>query len=233
LSRTILVGDVHGCLAELESLLDRVNFSTGDRLVLVGDLVARGPDSPGVLRIARETGALLVRGNHEDRVLTLATRNSGASPAHPTSEHARLANALSHAERRTLEQAPVMLHLAEHNLAVVHAGIDPSASLHGQRERDLLTLRTVASPKGPTLWGELYSGPTHIVFGHHALQGLQLHPFATGLDTGCVYGKYLTALVLEEAEEVPRTPERRRKKLVQVQARRSYFVPQKGDSDRS
>src|SRR5450755_2952250 len=67
--RTILVGDVHGCSWELETLLDRITFGSGDRLVFVGDLVARGPDSLGVLDVARRTGAIIVRGNHEQKLL--------------------------------------------------------------------------------------------------------------------------------------------------------------------
>ena len=69
MGRTVLVGDVHGCPEELEALLHEVHFDTGDRLVLVGDVLARGPDSIGVLDIVRRTGAVLVRGNHEDKIL--------------------------------------------------------------------------------------------------------------------------------------------------------------------
>src|SRR5262252_8786732 len=68
--RTVIVGDVHGCAGELATLLDRIGFTSGDRLIFVGDLVARGPDSLGVLDIARRTGAIIVRGNHEQKLLS-------------------------------------------------------------------------------------------------------------------------------------------------------------------
>src|SRR5262245_16953556 len=79
--RTVLVGDVHGCRDELVELLDRVGLGDDDRLVLVGDLVARGPDSRGTLDLLMRLGARSVRGNHEDRVLR--ARDEPCSPLHP------------------------------------------------------------------------------------------------------------------------------------------------------
>ena len=65
--RTLIVGDVHGCARELDDLLDAVRFDrTNDRLVLVGDLVARGPDSRGVVERVAEYNGAFVRGNHDD-----------------------------------------------------------------------------------------------------------------------------------------------------------------------
>ena len=58
-ARTLIVGDVHGCLEELEDLLEESGWEEDDQLVLVGDLVAKGPDSLGVIRLMREMGARL------------------------------------------------------------------------------------------------------------------------------------------------------------------------------
>ena len=74
MGRTIVVGDVHGCSAELEDLLERIGFSSADRLVFVGDLVARGPDSRGVLALMRQLDATSVRGNHEGKLLAWRRR---------------------------------------------------------------------------------------------------------------------------------------------------------------
>ena len=67
--RSIWIGDVHGCALELADLLDAISPTAEDRVIFVGDLVARGPDTPGVLRMVRETSALCVRGNHEHRLI--------------------------------------------------------------------------------------------------------------------------------------------------------------------
>ncbi|KAK0655920.1 Metallo-dependent phosphatase-like protein [Cercophora newfieldiana] len=69
--RLVFVGDVHGHLSALQALLKKINFDHrhGDHLVFVGDIVAKGPDSAGVVKLAMEVGASGVRGNHEDNVL--------------------------------------------------------------------------------------------------------------------------------------------------------------------
>ena len=66
--RTIIVGDVHGMLTELAALLKAVDFNAdNDRLVAVGDLIHKGPDSAGVVKMMRALGAELVKGNHEEQ----------------------------------------------------------------------------------------------------------------------------------------------------------------------
>lgn len=69
--RLVFVGDVHGHLHALRALLDKVHFNHkhGDHLVLLGDIVAKGPDSAGVVDLAMHIGASGVRGNHENKVL--------------------------------------------------------------------------------------------------------------------------------------------------------------------
>jgi hypothetical protein len=234
--RTIIVGDVHGCAEELAQLLDAVAFTSGDRLVFVGDLVARGPDSLGVLDIARTTGAIVVRGNHEQKLLDwLEGRERwirGVASAKPPigKMHRDLGRILRPIDWSLLKSSVLWLDLPEHDLRVVHAGVDPNVPFEQQKSDTLLRVRTVLAPgskrgQGHVLWGLRYSGPPHIVFGHNAAPGLQLHPWATGLDTGCVYGGRLTAMVLSQKQKVPRTITARKEVLVSQPARRVWFVP--------
>ncbi len=229
--RTIVVGDVHGCLRELENLLDRARFDVTDRLVFVGDLVARGPDSLGVLALARRLGAIVVRGNHEERVLRALGKGDtsfiggDAKASDALKPHAELARALSPEDAAFMLAMPLSYTMADHDLTVVHAGIDPSLALDAQSPETLLNIRTVKKDGKKALWGAVHTGPTSYVFGHNAIEKLQLHPFATGLDTGCVYGGELTALVLEAGEAPPRDVHARRSKLVAVPAERVWFDP--------
>jgi calcineurin-like phosphoesterase family protein len=234
--RTIIIGDVHGCREELEGLLDRVAFTSGDRLVFVGDLVARGPDPLGVLDVARTTGALVVRGNHEQKILEWRDARERwirreAAPKPPIGRlHRDLARSLRPVDWTLVATSKLWIDLPEHGIRVVHAGIDPGVSFERQNPETLLRIRTVQAldrPRGKrhVLWGTRYAGPPHIVFGHNAAPGLQLHPWATGLDTGCVYGGRLTAIVLSPGEKIPRALSARRAVLVSEPARRVWFVP--------
>jgi hypothetical protein len=64
--RTLVIGDIHGCFDELPELLDRASLADGDRIVALGDIVDRGPATPGVLDFfARRGGENVVLGNHE------------------------------------------------------------------------------------------------------------------------------------------------------------------------
>jgi hypothetical protein len=215
--RTIIIGDVHGCLDELLALVRRAHRDPDDQIVLVGDLVAKGPDSEGVVAWARETGVAAVLGNHDAHVLRAA-----AGDPDVRAPHRSVAASLSRADLDWLRARPLWLRLgplAGRPYVVVHGGFVPGVPLDDQ-ERDLvLNLRSITNKGKPskkiegTPWAALWGGPEHVVFGHDAVRGLQREPFATGLDTGCVYGNELTALVLPEGE------------LVSVPAARVYSTP--------
>src|ERR1700735_3751278 len=209
MGRTVIIGDVHGCRRELVELLDRVAFTTGDRLVSVGDLVARGPDSLGVLDVIRRTGAIVVRGNHEQKLVSwkeakmARLRGENAREVKLGAIHADLVEELRPIDWSLLETSLLWLDLPEHGVRVVHAGVQPGVPIDRVKPSTLMRIRTVGANGRPSrdgggLWGARYVGPPHIVFGHNAAPGLQLHRWATGLDTGCVYGGRLTALVLAD-----------------------------------
>ncbi|MEZ4340144.1 MAG: metallophosphoesterase [Sandaracinaceae bacterium] len=199
--RTLIVGDVHGCLAELHALLEELRFDpAADRLVSVGDLVGKGPDGAGVVRFFREGGHEAVLGNHDDKLLAW---REGRSKKRLKARHAADAAALSKADWAWLAALPLFLEIPEHEVLVVHAGLVPGVPVEAQRREDLLNMRSLRPDgtgsselgAGP-LWASRYTGPPRVVFGHDAITGLQRWPWAIGLDTGCCYGGHLSILVL-------------------------------------
>jgi len=227
-ARTIWIGDVHGCATELEELMARVAPTEGDRVVFVGDLVARGPDTRRVLAIARELKAASVRGNHEQRLLFAhqAIRD-GVRPPRVGPSHQKLLRELNEGEWAQLEAMPLHLEFPAHDVLVVHAGVQPGVPLEQQQAWTMLHIRSLTHLGAPSeryserSWAESYTSGPHIVFGHNAQAGLCLYPRATGLDSACVYGGKLSALVLEDGRAPPPESERR-DAIVSVRARARY-----------
>jgi predicted phosphodiesterase len=218
MQRTIVIGDVHGCREELEDVLAACSFERGDDVVLVGDLVAKGPDSAGVVQLCRERGFRSVLGNHDAKVLEF---REGQLSKRPKQTHVEVAQQLTSADWKYLAALPLWMRLEDRNALVVHAGLVPNVPLEKQRPEDLLKMRSITPEGGISKraqdgvpWASLWPGPEHVVFGHDAVRGLQKHPHATGLDTGCVYGRFLTALLLPE------------QRLVSVPARRAWAEPE-------
>jgi hypothetical protein len=217
-ARHIIIGDIHGCLDELERLLRLADVGRDDVVVSVGDLVAKGPDSQGVLALARERNVRFVRGNHDEAVLRYRRAVlAGQEPPPLKKGHRAVAESLHEQDWEYLEQGPLYLRLPQFNVWVVHAGVLPGVPLEQQRPEDLMTMRTIKSDGTPSSkleegvrWAAMWQGPERVIFGHDAISGLQIERFATGLDTGCVYGGALTAVLL---------PARR---IVSVDAKRAY-----------
>jgi hypothetical protein len=223
--RLIVIGDVHGCSRELDALLDRLAITRDDR-VFVGDLVAKGPNTRLVLETVRRIKAEVTLGNHEKRLLDARdARRAGRPLPRLDPTHERLLDELTDEDWAELEAMPLWLEVDPH-VRVVHAGIVPGVPMRDQDPRHLITLRSISGAGEPSSkwgppWAARYTGPPHIVFGHNARKDPQLHPDATGLDTGCVYGGALTALVLPQGSRPPE-PKLRLDALVAEPARQAY-----------
>lgn len=202
MQRTIIVGDVHGCLKELHNLLKKVNYKKNkDRLIFVGDLINRGPYSLEVLEFVENIRAETVRGNHEHFFLEYIRTGNYGLECFLKLKHQMGTKFKFWVE--WLNQVP--LFIEEENFLVVHGGLIPGKH-PSQTSPSILTLiRTWDGINGEDLnnflhppWFELYKNPKLVVFGHWAKKGLVIRDNAIGLDTGCVYGKYLTAVILPE-----------------------------------
>lgn len=155
----LIVGDVHGCAAELDELIKKAKQKLSQfQLVLVGDLFTKGPDPVGVYELAREHNAICIKGNHDwalwASILSAQKRGVQSMPEHTQQTlhlirfHRRqilnFIATLPHAITSTVvPQVPRPNWEKEYPLTVVHAGIDPTKGLQNSSERVLLTVRYV------------------------------------------------------------------------------------------
>ena len=243
------IGDIHGCSGELKSLLEKLGYQVdprkdprenealgydvshphGRRPVFVGDLVDRGPDSPGVLRLVmdmvQEDRAICVAGNHENKLMRkLMGRNVRVSHG--------LAETLAQLEEETPEfrerVAAFLKELEPHyvlnggRIAVAHAGI--RAQYQGRTSRRVQEFCHYGETTGETDefglpvradWAASYRGKAAVVYGHTPVPEARWHNNTINIDTGCVFGGSLTALRYPEQE------------LVSVPAERVHYKPAK------
>jgi protein phosphatase len=235
-----IVGDVHGCLDELLHLCQTLGYQIeaegdslsvrhpdGRKLVFVGDLVDRGPDSPGVVRLVQSVlqsgSGFCVAGNHDSK-LARALRGQAVT--------------VSHGLEKSLEQfkdasstiktgvADFLYGLVSHyvldsgKLVVAHAGL--REELQGRASERVRSFALYGETTGETdefglpvrtNWAQNYRGLASVVYGHTPSPQAEWLNNTICLDTGCVFGGKLTAL---------RYPER---ELVSVAARRQYYAP--------
>lgn len=216
--RTIVIGDVHGCQDEALELLDRLAVTVSDRVIFTGDLVDRGPRRRQCVELAMAHTSIM--GNHEEKHLRI--RRRPASEVIPDHEETR--RVLDERHYRYFESLPLFLRIPEANAVVVHAGVLPfrpieaqpaSILLHGQCIRPPGTrgCRPSKAPPGWRFWTHFWQGPERVIFGHTVLDRPLVTEWAVGIDTGCVHGGALSAVVLPEW------------RIVSVPARKAYWGP--------
>lgn len=180
-----VVGDIHGCLDTFERLIDKIEPDESTLLIVVGDLVRKGPDSRGVLRFVRaHENIVSVRGNNEAKIIRGDKTIDG----------------LTDEDRAYLKSLPVIISWDE--TLVVHGGIDPRRPLADQSREELLTMRSFTHDNGyeRPYWFEEYSGRYRVFFGHTVLEAPYESADSVGLDTGCVYGGQLTAYHVDSGQ---------------------------------
>ncbi|WP_329054154.1 polynucleotide kinase-phosphatase [Streptomyces violaceus] len=229
-----IVGDIHGCAAELESLLGKLGYTDGVHpegrtAVFVGDLVDRGPDSPGVLRrvmaMVKSGNALCVPGNHENKYGRYL-RGRKVQHTHGLAE--TIEQMAGESEEFVAEVREFLDGLVSHyvldggRLVVCHAGLPEK--YHGRTSGRVRSHALYGDTTGETdefglpvryPWAEDYRGLAAVVYGHTPVPEATWLNNTICLDTGAVFGGKLTAL---------RWPER---ELVDVAAERVWYEPAK------
>ena len=182
--RTLFVGDVHGCAAELQMLLEK---SRPSRLILLGDIFTKGPDPSGVWTIIQQWNAESVLGN-QDAYLLRRQQNVPRRKRSVTIPSEAI---------DWLQDRPLLIQ--GDGWKAVHAGIDPFGK--ETQRHTAMHVRRWPNDQSTTnpFWWQLYRGEDLIIYGHDAKRKVQDHrPRTLGLDSGCVYGGELTGYLLEE-----------------------------------
>jgi len=229
-----IVGDIHGCAAELETLLGKLGYTDGVHpegrtAVFVGDLVDRGPDSPGVLRrvmsMVKSGNALCVPGNHENKYGRYL-KGRKVQHTHGLAETIEQMETVSdefRAEVREFIDGLVSHYVLDGGrLVVCHAGLPEK--YHGRTSGRVRSHALYGDTTGETdefglpvryPWAEDYRGRAAVVYGHTPVPEATWLNNTICLDTGAVFGGKLTAL---------RWPER---ELVDVPAQQVWYEPVK------
>ena len=233
-----IIGDVHGCFDELDALLRHLGYEIasdattarhpdGRRALFLGDLVDRGPNTPGVLRLAMGMSAagtaVVVPGNHENKLLR-ALRGRNVQVTHGLAESLEQLDAETEEFRSSVVEFidGLVSHfvLDDGRLVVAHAGM--KEKFQGRASARVRDFALYGETTGETdefglpvryEWAEDYRGGAAVVYGHTPVPEPRWVNKTICIDTGCVFGGRLTAL---------RWPE---KELVSVPAARTYYQP--------
>ena len=225
------IGDVHGCRSELETLLGRLGYDIerdeqnrpvdarhpeGRRVIFLGDLIDRGPDVVGVLRLAMgmvaSGNALAVPGNHEAK-LVRALRGAKVTVSHGLEE--TLAQLAGESEEFREQVAAFCYDLVSHlvlddgRLVVAHAGL--KEQYHGRASGRVRAFALYGDTTGETdefglpvryPWAQDYRGKAVVLYGHTPVPTVEWINNTACLDTGCVFGGALSAMRYPEREVV-------------------------------
>jgi serine/threonine protein phosphatase 1 len=206
-ARLFAIGDIHGCVDELTTMLKAIAPARGDTVVFVGDYVDRGPAVRDVIELLLEyrrgeAEYVFLKGNHEDMMLSFL-----GLPGHygesflfnggvPTLESYGVPEEAPALELIPADHLDFLKALATSYLhppyLFVHAGISPLLQLEEQNVEDMLWIRQ-----------EFIFNPHHlgatVVFGHTPMRAVMVDlPYKLGIDTGLVYGGKLSCIEFNE-----------------------------------
>lgn len=217
--RLIAIGDIHGCAREFEELLEKLKLRASDRVILLGDLINRGPESARVIALARQHADLSLLGNHELRLLNY---RQTSDPTHLKRTDYDTLKQLGPRDWSYLRAMPLTFHDRRDNIVLVHGGFLPGQPWRTQPARVVTRVQNVDAGGNPRKrseapdaphWSGLWKGPPFVVYGHTSREKVLHLKWSLGIDTSCAMGGKLTACILPEMQ------------LVQVKAHETYYEP--------
>ena len=199
--RIFAIGDIHGCIEQLKSLIETINPSKDDTLVFLGDYIDRGPDSQGVidflLHLKNRCKCIFLMGNHEDELIKYCSgkdgdffRNIGGREtiaSYTKSKAKRFTDCLPESHWEFFNS--LLLYHEDESYIYVHSGIKPSVPLKDQDKEDLLWKTNENYSTGMS---------KKVIYGHRVNIIPRVDSDKIGIDTGCIITGVLTAIELPQ-----------------------------------
>lgn len=212
MNELIIYGDIHGCYDEFISLRNQINPQSNDIEICVGDIVTKGKNSIKTLDYIIENGIKSVLGNHEDKIIRYLNHqklNQENNPIKLDSDEQNIVNSLTQGHIDFLQKMPLYLKFGD--VTIVHAGLENSMNLESLSKRNrqkILRIRyldeslvylTLGKENDKSIfWADVYDGNQgFVVYGHQPFDEVKKSEYALGIDTGCVYGNKLSAVVFD------------------------------------
>lgn len=212
MSKLIIYGDTHGCYNELISLREKINPQNNDIEVCVGDILTKGKYSVEILDYIMKNNIKSVLGNHEEKLLRYLKHQTSPkkNPVKLTLDEENIIASLTEKHIEFLENMPLFLKFG--TIVILHGGLQNRMDLNNLTKRDkekILRLRYIDQDEhfiaygheqeDSIFWADIYDGSQgFVVYGHQWFKEVRKSPFALGIDTGCVYGNKLSAVIFND-----------------------------------
>lgn len=249
MSRTILIGDLHGCFDEAVALLQKCDVTLSDWVIFLGDYVDRGPDNDKCCDLVRHREQVQgkvagILGNHEEKHVSYddCIKRKGRLPQQIPPTHVATRSQLKPEHYDWMRSLPLYVRIPEQNAVAVHAGVYPGRPIEAQEAHHLLHIQMVCpydkwgnptrnyksiwpsrvpdNEDGWKFWTHFWDGPELVIFGHSVLDKPLITDKVAGIDGGAVFGRDLHALILEGTS----------KTLVTVKGTKDYGKGRRGQS---
>lgn len=221
IDKTVIIGDIHACLTEFKELLELVNYKSPHvRVILLGDLIDRGPASVECVQLAQQLNLECVMGNHEKKFLKwFHSQNTRVNVYSGKDYYSKFTDE----NVNYISNMSPYIKISELNAVIVHAGLRPGIALENQKKDDLYYIRYMdkdnkfVSLKKINNLGSIEAAGAHfwtdggpfenynIIYGHQVWEEPRIDRFSNGsftvgIDCGCCFGNKLCAYCIETGE---------------------------------
>jgi len=211
MNKLIVYGDIHGCYDELIALRTKINPQLDDIEVCVGDIITKGKDSLKTLKYIQAHAIQSILGNHEEKIVRYLKYDISfnENPISLNNDEQKIVDNLDTQDIEFLTNLPLFLKFQ--NITILHGGLQNHHDLNEISKKEkgkILRMRYLdkeddfitygKEDKESIFWADVYNGNQgFIVYGHQWFNEVKTNKHAIGIDTGCVYGNKLSAVIIK------------------------------------